>query len=166
MSLKSLSGKRTNRYQLAVACFLAMLAASALAQKLPPVSRTVYKCESAGKLVYSDAPCLGAEKIDVEPTRGFSKDTGRELIGADVRREVHREQMAEALYPLTGMDAKQLDTYGRRMKLTPDAQGQCRQLDADLPAAEVEEKRTAKKDRAPIQERVYTLRLAFRKLGC
>ena len=143
-----------------------VLVSPTFAQKLPPVSRTVYKCESAGKFVYSDSPCLGAEKIDVEPTRGFNKDTGKELIGADVRREVYREQMAEALYPLTGMNAKQLDTYGRRMKLTSDAQRQCRQLDVDLPTAENEEKRIAKADRAPIQARVYALRQDFRKLGC
>ena len=166
MSLKSLSGKRANRYQLPFVLFFAILATPALAQKLPSVSRTVYKCESAGKVVYSDAPCLGAEKIDIEPTRGFSKDTGKELIGADVRREIHREQMAEAIRPLTGMDAKQLDSYGRRMKLTPDAQRQCAQLDRELPAAEKEEKRTVKADRQPIQARVYALRLEFRKLGC
>jgi hypothetical protein len=30
------------------------------AQTLPSPSRTVYKCEHDGKVVYSDAPCPGA----------------------------------------------------------------------------------------------------------
>jgi hypothetical protein len=143
-----------------------LMIASVLAQKLPPVSRTVYKCGSAGKYVYSDSPCLGAQKIDVEPTRGLSKDTGKDVIGADVRREVHREQMAEALRPLTGMNAKQLDVYGRRMKLSPEAQRQCRQLDADLPLAEKEEKRTAKTERSQIQAHLFAMRKEAKTLGC
>jgi hypothetical protein len=52
--------------------------------KLPAPSRTAFKCEVAGKVVYSDSPCLGAQKIDVEPTRGLNKSTGRKLIGYDV----------------------------------------------------------------------------------
>lgn len=56
------------------------------AQSLPPPSRTVFRCEEGGKVVYSDSPCVGARKIDVEPTRGVSKLSGRERVGRDVQQ--------------------------------------------------------------------------------
>ena len=68
---------------------ICMIMASTLghAQKLSPVSRTVFKCQVAGKTVYSDSPCLGAKQIDVEPTRGLNQTSGRVRVGADVARE-------------------------------------------------------------------------------
>jgi hypothetical protein len=57
----------------------------------------VFKCENGGKTFYSDSPCLGAKKIDVEPTRGLNKSTGSERTGKDVSREMQREQFAEAV---------------------------------------------------------------------
>lgn len=85
---------------------LAMLTASvpALATNLPPPSRTVYKCEVGGKVHYSDSPCVGAQKVDVTPTRGMNKSAGRQLTGSDVRREVFREQLSDAVRPITGTD--------------------------------------------------------------
>jgi hypothetical protein len=50
------------------------------AQSLPAPSRTVYKCEVGGKVTYSDSPCLGATRIDVEPTRGVSKLSGSQRV--------------------------------------------------------------------------------------
>jgi len=59
---------------------LAWLAQTCFAQtvKLPEPTRTVFKCEEAGKVTYSDAPCLGAQKVDVQPTRGLNKSSGTE----------------------------------------------------------------------------------------
>jgi hypothetical protein len=51
-------------------CLLGSTAASA--QSLPQPSRTVFKCKKDGKIVYSDSPCLGAEKLEVVPTRGLT----------------------------------------------------------------------------------------------
>lgn len=68
---------------LVLACSI-VLAVAAFAQSLPPPSRTVFKCEEAGKVVYSDSPCLGARQIDVEPTRGVNQITGKRLTGPDV----------------------------------------------------------------------------------
>lgn len=117
-------------------------------------------------MVYSDAPCLGAQKIDVEPTRGLSKTSGRELVGNDVRHEQYREMFAEAIRPLTGMDAKQLAVQGRRMKLTTDAQGQCRRLDAELPVAEKQERLVKQQALADIQAQLFRMRRSFREQGC
>lgn len=147
--------------------FIAFTTTQAFAQKLPATTRTVFKCEAAGKIVYSDAPCLGATRIDVEPTRGLNKSSGRELIGNDIRREQNREIFAEAVRPITGMDAKQLDTQGRRMKLSADAQRDCRRLDSEIPATEIEEKRAIHtKDMVVVQERLLHLRHSFTGLKC
>ena len=117
-------------------------------------------------MVYSDAPCLGAQKIDVEPTRGLSKTSGREQVGNDVRREQNREIVADALHPLTGMDAKQLDVQGRRMKLTADAQGECRRLDVEIPVAEKQEKLVKQQALADVQTQLFRMRRSFREQGC
>lgn len=145
---------------------LAFASTQAYSQKLPPTSRSVFKCEGAGKVVYSDAPCLGAQKIDVEPTRGLSKTSGREQVGNDVRREQHRELFADAIRPLTGMDAKQLDVQGRRMKLSTDAQGERRRLDAEIPVAETQEKLVKKQALADVQAQLFRMRRSFREQGC
>src|SRR6476661_7015531 len=108
---------------------IALTSNSAFAQSLPLPSRTVYKCILEGKASYSDSPCPGASKLEIEPTRGMNKSSGRELVGADVRREQHREAFAEAIRPLTGMDAKQFETQSRRINLPAHAQQQCRRLD-------------------------------------
>ena len=88
-------------------------------------------------------PCLGAEKIDVEPTRGLNAATGKERIGKDVQRELTREGIANAIRPIAGLDAKQFEVSGRRMQLTADAQRECRNLDQALPGAEQNEKQAA-----------------------
>lgn len=168
----SIPGNRHSaRTRTALAGFAAALAISTFAtasnaQNLPPPSRTVFRCEVAGKITYSDAPCLGAKKLEVEPTRGVSKLSGTERIGSDVHQERYREIMADALKPLTGMDAKQLDTRRRRMKLNPDDQRECQTLDARIPAAEQNEQVASSAALKGIQLELYRLRMRYRELGC
>lgn len=158
----------TKKALLVVAMAFAMSSAltSTLAQSLPSPSRTVFKCDVGGKVTYSDSPCLGAQKIDIEPTRGVSKLSGVERIGADVRREQNRELIAEAIRPITGKDAKQLDTLGRRMKLSPEAQRECQQLDTVIPAVEVREKASTGSALHDMQLEIYKIRTRFRELQC
>ena len=159
-------GRRIMRaITIGVFCSLAV-GTAALAQSLPPPSRTFFKYEAAGKVVYSDSPCLGARAIDVEPTCGADKITGKPRIGPDVQRERTREQFAEGLRPLTGLDTKQLDTAGRRLKLTADGQAQCGRLDTQIPAAEAGEARATGACRQEIQGRLLRLRQQFRELRC
>jgi hypothetical protein len=147
--------------------FCALFVGPAPAQKLPPTSRTVYKCAVDGKVHYSDAPCLGGKKIDVEPTRGLDKTSGKVRTGSDVRHEKNREMFVEAVKPLTGMDAKQLDTAGRRMKLSIKAQQDCRRLDAEIPIAEQEEAQARQGVAGKAaQERLFGLRTVYRSTGC
>jgi hypothetical protein len=145
---------------------MAMAPTLSHSQKLPPVSRTVFKCQVAGKSVYSDSPCLGAKQIEVEPTRGLNQSSGRFQTGADVAREHNRETFAEAVRPLTGMDAKQLAVLGRRNKLSPEAQRECPRLDADLWAAQQVEKKAASSDLKDVQLKLFQLRRRFQELGC
>ncbi len=155
-----------SHHVVAVVAASQFLASFASAQSLPSPSRTVFKCDEGGRVVYSDVPCMGATKVDVEPTRGVSKLSGKERIGNDVRREVFQEQMADALKPISGMNAKQYDTFGRRLKLSSEAQRECRQLDSQLPALEQSERQATGGDRAAVQQRLFGLRSRFRDLGC
>lgn len=146
---------------------VALLGTAAAAQTLPPPSRTVYRCEEHGKVRYSDAPCLGAKLVDVEPTRGLNKSTGRELQGEDVRNERFREAFAEVTKPVTGMDAKQRDQATRRLRLSPEVQRQCRVIDQQLPVAESAERTTKEPSKLiAAQKRLFELRETYRKLRC
>jgi hypothetical protein len=146
--------------------FILMVTTLGQAQSLPPVSRTVFKCQVAGKTVYSDAPCLGAKQIDVEPTRGLNQTSGNKRIGADVMHEQGREAFAQAVRPITGMDAKQLAVQGRRNKLNSQDQQECRRLDGEVAASQQDEKASAGSDLKTVQEKLFQKRKRFRELGC
>ncbi|MBP8132938.1 MAG: hypothetical protein KAY13_01605 [Zoogloea sp.] len=117
-------------------------------------------------MVYSDSPCVGARKIDVEPTRGVSKLSGRERVGRDVQHEQFREQLAEAIRPISGMDARQFAVHERRIHLSAEAQQECRRLDAQLPLVEREERQAGPASLGDVQSRLFRLRKRFRELGC
>jgi hypothetical protein len=134
--------------------------------KLPEPTRTVYKCEEGAKIVYTDQPCAGAKRVDVEPTRGMNSATGRELVGADVRREQQSEVFAEAVRPLTGKNAAQLETERRRAKLTDAAKSECRALDQSIAANELQESRMTNQSKASVQRELHASRRQHRALGC
>jgi hypothetical protein len=136
------------------------------AQTLHAPSRTLFKCQDQGKITYSDSPCLGAEKMEVEPTRGVNKLSGKTRIGPDVQNEIHREMFAEAVRPLTGLNAKQFEVQARRYQLSGTVQQECRRLDQDLASAEAEEKRTTKNALHEVQARLFLMRQRFRELRC
>ena len=136
------------------------------AQSLPPPSRTMYKCQAKGTTTYSESPCPGATRLEIEPSRGVSKLSGKERIGQDVFYERQREAMAEAWRPVTGMDAKELAVYSRRAQLAPAARNECRQLDQSMPEAELEERRVAPAQLREVQQRLFLLRQRSRELRC
>jgi hypothetical protein len=145
---------------------LLLLALAAPTAAWAQVSRTVYKCEVAGKTVYTDAPCLGAQRVDVEPTRGMNKGTGKELIGKDVARERSHEMLADAIKPVTGMDDGQLRTYERRAKLSPESRLECRALDGRIRNTEALEQVARADERAGIQQSLLASRQRHKTLGC
>lgn len=139
---------------------------STQAQKLPAPSRTVFKCEIAGKVTYSDEPCLGAKRLDVEPTRGLSKSSGREKVGADVQQEKYNEQMTEAFRPILGETAEERAKRHRRFTLTPQDRAQCGNLDSEISATEKAEARATKAELPSTQQSLLKLRKQYRFLRC
>lgn len=129
-------------------------------------AQTVYKCQSQGSVVYSNEPCLGAQIVDTTPTQGLDKSSGKSRKGADVSRAENSKMMADALKPLTGMDAAQLETFGRRQKLEPQVRLECARLDARLPE-QTTSARTA--DKASVTRAnvvLFESRKRYRELGC
>ena len=152
---------------LAVVLAIASSLAYSQAHTLPNPSRTVYKCyDNAGNVAYSDSPCLGAQRLDVEPTRGLNKYSGKERTGTDVSRERQREGFAEAMQPLTGKNPKEAEIFSRRYKLPPEAQRECAALDTTIPSTEQEAKRARGDSLTSVQARLLTLRKRQRDLRC
>ena len=140
--------------------------AEAQGTALPKASRTVYKCGVAGKVVYTDDPCIGGQLVNVEPTRGMNKSTGRELTGADVRREKQNEVFAEAVKPITGKTPKQMEVQRNRVFFSAQAQAECANLDGDITRHEADEKAVSIASRAPVQRELFALRKRHRELRC
>ena len=134
--------------------------------KLDKPTRTVYKCNTDGKIAYSDTPCLGAERIDAEPTRGLDKSSGASRVGSDVAAEKRRELMDDAIKPLTGMSSKQMDVERRRFNLPPESKQECRILDGSVAEVEAKERVAQGTARPPIQQNLLGLRKRFRELKC
>jgi hypothetical protein len=136
------------------------------AQKLPQPSRDVFKCIEKGKVVYSDTPCLGASKVNVEPTRGLDSMSGVKKTGADVRRERTHENTAEALRPIFNETAQQRATRHHRFKLSASTKQQCAQLDTRIPALERAERSAQGSDLAALQQTLLGARQEYRSIGC
>lgn len=145
---------------------LTIVASPVAAQSLPPPSRTVYKCEDGKKVHYSDSPCLGAKKLDIEPTRGLNKFTGREQIGQDVRREKDNELMAEVFRPILNETPEQRAMRHKRFKLEPSAKAECARLDVQIPLLEAKEPSATRETLATVQRDLLASRTRFQKLRC
>jgi hypothetical protein len=150
----------------AVAAILLTGLAHAQSAKLPETNRTVFKCTVEGKVTYSDEPCPGAQRIDVEPTRGLNKASGKELTGTDVRRERQREAFADAVHPLTGKNSSQLETQRRRMKLSVTAGAECAALDRSIATGEAQEKIAKGEALSSVQGKLLSFRTRYRAIGC
>ncbi len=145
---------------------LAIVASSVAAQSLPPPSRTVYKCEDGKKVHYSDSPCLGGKKVDVEPTRGLNRSSGRERVGQDVQREENNELMAAALRPILNETPEQRSTRHKRFKLEPSAKAECARLDVKVPRLEEQERSATSETIAAVQRQLLASRTRFHNLRC
>ena len=133
---------------------------------MPAPSRTIYKCEVDDKIAYTDKPCLGAQRLDVMPTRGVNKLSGQTRIGADVAREHHQEGMARALKPLAGMNEQQFATETRRYRLDGRSKRECRTLEAAILDNEQRERSGMRDTVDVLQQEILELRQRYHKLGC
>ena len=146
--------------------FLFLASTTVAAQSLPPPSRTVYKCEDGKRTYYTDSPCLGAKKVDVEPTRGLNKSSGKELTGQDVQREKNNELAANALRPILSETPEQRATRHRRFKLEPQAKAECARLDTRIPRLVDQEKSATREQLPAVQRELLSMRIRFHDLRC
>ena len=148
------------RQFIALSCFLASCVASAA----PPV----YRCEANGRIGYSDAPCVGAKVIDATPTQGIDKMSGQSRKGMDVQRAEMRKALADAVKPLTGRSAENMEVLRWRGRLPIELQIACGVLDRDLPTLESDAKPSGRAARveAEAEVRLYQARKRFFDLGC
>jgi hypothetical protein len=131
------------------------------AQSLPSPSRTIYKCKVNGSTTYTDEPCLGAERLDAQPTRGVSKLSGKQMIGEDVRREMWRESLAHAIEPISGTTPAEFETLRRRQKLDVKVRNECQSLEQAIIQAE-----RLKRTSTVNEEEFLVRRKRYKELGC
>lgn len=148
------------------AAILTLVASAVAAQNLPPPSRTVYKCDDGKKVHYSDSPCLGATKVNVEPTHGLNKSTGQVKMGQDVQREKTNQQMADALRPILNETPKQRETRHKRFKQEPGVKAECSQLDMQIPRLERLEQSSTRETLPAVQRDLLAVRKRFQDLRC
>jgi hypothetical protein len=148
-----------------------MLSALALptpgwANALPAPSRTMFKCTEGKKLTYTDRPCLGAQRLDVVPSRGLNKLSGTERTGADVARERYRENFAIAIQPLSGMQPQQFEVAVRRQNLGSADRHECYSLDPAIAEAEARERGADRMTLPAVQQQLFLLRKRYAELRC
>lgn len=134
--------------------------------KVPPTSRTVFKCNVDGKVVYSDNPCLGAQVLNIQPTRGLNQSTGKEITGRDVMVEKNHEAFVQAVKPVTGMDQHEFDVAKQRVNMSGPQKAECVRLDSEIAAGETQERSVAKDALIGIQARLLAMRTRYKGLGC
>jgi len=157
----------TLAFSVALVLLIAASSASAQSTTLAQPSRTVYKCTVDKKVLYSDEPCVGAQRVDVEPTRGLNRSTGKELTGADVARERQREAVAVAVKPITGMSPEQFELQTRRTRLSSDTKLECARLDSAVARSEAQERTaTSVETKSITQRELFSLRKRHRDLRC
>lgn len=129
-------------------------------------AQTVYKCESKGGVTYSHEPCLGASVVDTTPTQGLDKSSGTSRKGADVRQIEQNKAMADALRPIFGETAEQMEKRHRRFKLSPADRMECDNLDARLLQQGAAARRADKAAAARAQTDLFESRKRYRELRC
>lgn len=130
-------------------------------------AQPVYRCESQGKVSYSDAPCVGAQVIDATPTQGMDRMSGKSSKGKEVRREEFRQLMDDALRPLTGKSNEEMRVLRKRAMQAPQDRQRCFALDRRLPELEAAAATGAEGPRkAQADVELYKARKQFFDLKC
>ena len=141
---------------------VSFLLASCVAFAAPPV----YRCETNGRVAYSDFPCVGAKVIDATPNQGVDKMSGQSRKGADVQRAEMNKVLDDALRPLTGRSSAEMDASRRRGRLRGADQAECARLDRQLPALEARANSSEGKPQAEAEVLLYQVRKSFFDLKC
>lgn len=128
--------------------------------------KTVYRCESAGKVAYSHEPCVGAREVDTTPTQGLDKMSGHSRKGADVQRREQTDAFAQAIKPLSGMTPEQYRKHRHRIQLPTNDQRECARLDGAIPVLKQQMAVAAPAERAALEVDLYKSRKRFNDLNC
>ena len=140
-----------------------LLLACAAANAAPPV----YRCETAGRVNYSDSPCVGGAVVDIAPTQGMDRMSGASRKGHDVQRTERNKGFDEVIRPLSGKTHDEMNTLRRRVKLPARDQAVCSQLDEQLADLEAATKQpTASTHRARADVDLYLARKRYFDLKC
>lgn len=126
----------------------------------------VYRCETAGKVSYSDAPCVGAKVIDATPTQGVDKMAGQSRKGREVQRDEFNRQLDGAIRPLTGRSHDDMNVMRKRVHLPAKDQQQCARLDGLLPTIEADALAARGEAKARADVDLYKARKQFFGLKC
>lgn len=148
------------RYAIVATFSIAFVMLSATAQS------KVYRCETNGKVAYSDAPCVGAKEIDATPTQGMDRMSGKSSKGREVQRDEFNRQFDKALQPLHSRGRDEMDVLRRRVSLPASHQQQCSRLDSLLPVLEGEAAHAAGGAKAAADVNLYKARKRFFDLNC
>ena len=153
--MKLESARLAHRFALALA--VAVAATNVIAQ--PRSTGEVFKCTINGKVVYTDEPCLGAERVDVGPPVKSGPPPGKQS-------SAHQD----GTRPPGRMSRERYEIHKRRIGLTADARLECADLDRSIAKAELEERlgRKAKSGaaREGFEKNLLALRVRYRGLGC
>jgi hypothetical protein len=139
------------------------LLASCIASAAPP---PVYRCETNGRVAYSDSPCVGAKIIDATPNQGVDEMSGQSRKGADVQRAETNNAFDDALKPLTGKSRGEMEVLRRRVRLPSQHQAECARLDHQLSVLEGGGGSPDATARAEAEVRLYQVRKRFFDLKC
>ena len=141
---------------------LALLLFAHAALAGPPV----YRCESVGKVTYSDAPCVGAKVVDATPTQGMDKMTGQSRKGKDVQTGEMNALFDKAVQPVTGKSSDEMNVVRHRIKLGVQDQTECSRLDTRLPDLEAAAANSAGASKGRAEVDLYQARKRFFDLKC
>lgn len=127
----------------------------------------IYKCTAAnGKVLYSNEPCVGAERIDATASRGFNKSSGQIMKGNSVQKE-EADQMIERSAQITLGREWKLEKARKRQFLRFDDKAKCEKLDYDIERLESLEKvHKGKPELRDVQMELFQKRKAFREIDC
>jgi hypothetical protein len=133
---------------------------------LASAAQPVYRCETAGKVSYSDSPCVGAQVIDATPNEGVDKMSGKSRKSSALQRTELNRAMDDALKPLTGKSRDEMDVLRHRVRLSSQEQMECARLDRQLPSLESDTQTRDTKTKAEADVRLYQTRKRYFDLKC
>ncbi|CAN7589637.1 DUF4124 domain-containing protein [Variovorax sp. LjRoot84] len=147
-------------HHLVVAALCTVLALPAAAQP------KVYRCDTNGKVAYSDAPCVGARIIDATPTQGADKLGGASRKGREVQRDEYTTSLDNATRPLHGRSHDEMNVMRRRVNLPGGDQQACARLDSQIPMLEAGSGSATGEAKARADVDLYKARKQFFDLKC